>query len=206
MKLIRQSQVNPKAGVSFATGLRSILRQDPDVIMVGEVRDLETAEIAIQAALTGHLVLSTLHTNDAPGAVTRLLDMGVEPFLISSSVIGVLAERLVCVICEKCKESFKPSAEMLAEFGLERKKGVTLYRGKGCPQCKKTGYRGRVGIFELMLVDEQIKRLVMARASTDEIKEKARVGGMKVLREDGLSKVINGRTTIEEVLKATREI
>lgn len=206
LKLIRQSQVNPKAGVNFATGLRSILRQDPDVIMVGEVRDRETAEIAIQSALTGHLVFSTLHTNDAPGAMTRLIDMGVEPFLISSSVIGVLAERLVRIICDKCKESFEPSAEMLAEFGLERKREATLYRGKGCPQCKNTGYRGRVGIFELMFMDEQIKRLVMARASTDEIREKARAGGMKTLREDGLTKVIDGRTTVEEVLKATREV
>lgn len=177
---IRQMQVNPKVGLKFATGLRSILRQDPDVIMVGEIRDLETAEIAVQAALTGHLVFSTLHTNDAPGAVTRLLDMGVEPFLISSSVIGILAQRLVRTICEECK-------------------------GKGCKVCLSTGFKGRTGIFELMLADEEIRKLTAAKASSDELRKAAVKAGMKTLRQDGEEKVKQGLTTKEEVMRVTEE-
>ncbi|MCX8118567.1 MAG: ATPase, T2SS/T4P/T4SS family [Desulfobacterota bacterium] len=203
LPLIRQTQINPKAGITFATGLRSILRQDPDVIMVGEIRDLETAQIAIQAALTGHLVLSTLHTNDAPEAITRLLDIGVEPYLISSSVIGVLAQRLVRTICSQCKTSYPPDEATLKELRgvIPKPEGsLSLYRGKGCKQCKQSGYLGRTGIYELLSVDERIKRLISERASAELIRLKAReTAGLKSLREDGLLKVVKGITTREEV-------
>lgn len=203
LSLIRQTQINPKAGITFAAGLRSILRQDPDVIMVGEIRDLETAQIAIQAALTGHLVLSTLHTNDAPEAITRLLDIGVEPYLISSSVIGVLAQRLVRAICLHCKTSMP-----VDEITMKELKGVipksegspTSFRGKGCKQCKHSGYLGRTGIYELLTVDERIKRLITEKASPQEIRQAAReTTGLKSLREDGLLKVLKGVTTRDEV-------
>ncbi len=203
LALIRQTQINPKAGITFATGLRSILRQDPDVIMVGEIRDLATSEIAIQAALTGHLVLSTLHTNDAPEAITRLMDIGVEPYLISSSVIGVLAQRLVRAVCPNCKVPYHVDPKILAELGEEiskSKEPVTLYRGKGCKNCKQSGYRGRIGIFEFLIVNERIKQLISTKASAQSIRQAAReTVGMKSLREDGLSKVIKGTTTLEEV-------
>ncbi len=199
---IRQSQINPKAGLTFASGLRSILRQDPDIIMVGEVRDKETAEISVQAALTGHLVFSTLHTNDASGALARLLDMGMEPFLISSSVIGILAQRLVRKVCEKCKESYKPSGEDLKGF---RVKTAKLFRGKGCKHCKNTGYRGRIGLFELLVVNEEIRKLIVSRASSDVIKKAAIGTGMKTLSDDGLDKALKGITTVDEVVKVTRE-
>lgn len=202
---IRQTQVHPKVGLTFANGLRSILRQDPDIIMVGEIRDLETAEIAIQAALTGHLVLSTLHTNDAPGAVTRLIDMGMEPFLISSSVIGVLAQRLVRTLCKECKEEYVPSKEALEDIGLATKEPVKFYRGKGCPQCRNTGYQGRIGIFELMIPDEKIRKLTLTKASLGEIKEQAQASGMTNLKADGIRKIREGVTTIEEVLRVTEE-
>jgi len=179
MKLIRQSQINPKAGHTFANGLRSILRQDPDIIMVGEIRDFETAEISIQAALTGHLVFSTLHTNDAPGALTRLTDMGVEPFLISSSINAILAQRLVRKICQSCK-------------------------GSGCGICNNAGFKGRIGIFEFMTMTEKIRQLVIERASSSVIKKVAREEGMKTLREDGMEKVLGGITTKEEVLRVTQ--
>jgi len=201
---IRQTQVNPKVKLTFANGLRSILRQDPDVILVGEIRDLETAEIAIQAALTGHLVLSTLHTNDAPGAVTRLIDMGVEPFLIASSVIGILAQRLVRTICKECKEEYTPSKEALRDIGLEEGK-IKFYRGKGCPKCMNTGYRGRLGIFELLIPDEKIRRLTVAKSSREEIRKQAQVSGMGMLKEDGIRKIQEGLSTIEEVLRVTHE-
>jgi type IV pilus assembly protein PilB len=195
--------VNLKAGITFATGLRSILRQDPDVIMVGEIRDLETAEIAIQAALTGHLVLSTLHTNDAPEAITRLLDIGVEPYLISSSVIGVLAQRLVRTICPLCKVPHPVDPENLPELlGVvgESKDPLTLYRGKGCKNCKQAGYWGRIGIFELFFVNERTKQLISAKGSTQSIRETAReTAGLISLWEDGLKKVWEGITTLEEV-------
>ena len=200
---IRQSQINPKAGLNFATGLRSILRQDPDIIMVGEIRDKETAEISVQAALTGHLVFSTLHTNDAAGALSRLIDMGIEPFLISSSIIGILAQRLVRNICEKCKEEYTPSDDILKTVGLSGKKGI--FKGKGCDVCKNTGYKGRIGIFELLIVNDQIKKLVVDKVSSDIIKKKAIEMGMKTLRDDGLDKVLKGITTTEEVIKATQE-
>jgi type IV pilus assembly protein PilB len=203
LPLIRQTQVNLKAGITFASGLRSILRQDPDVIMVGEIRDLETSEIAIQAALTGHLVLSTLHTNDAPEAITRLMDIGVEPYLISSSVIGVLAQRLVRTICPDCKTPYQPDPSILAELGddvLKGKEGLTLYRGKGCKHCKQSGYWGRTGIFELFSVNERIKQLISEKAATQMIREAAKTStGMDSLREDGLNKVLKGLTTFEEV-------
>ncbi len=201
---IRQSQMNPKAGLTFASGLRSILRQDPDVIMVGEIRDKETAEIAVQAALTGHLVFSTLHTNDASGALTRLVDMGVEPFLISSSVIGILAQRLVRVICKKCKQSYAPSEEVLKGLGIiERVK--ELFKGKGCNACKDTGYKGRIGIFELLVVNEEIKKMIVDKASSSAIKKKIIEMGMKTLRDDGMDKALKGITTADEVIKATQE-
>ena len=205
--LIRQTQVNPKAGITFATGLRSILRQDPDVIMVGEIRDLETSEVAIQAALTGHLVLSTLHTNDAPEAVTRLLDIGVQPYLISSSVIGVLAQRLVRKLCPECKipHPVDPQGdpgllEVLNKFSPGWKAPITLHRGKGCKNCKQSGYWGRMGIFEFFQVDERIKRLIAEKASTQQVRERAKEDlGMVSLREDGLYKALKGITTLEEV-------
>ncbi len=200
---IRQSQINPKAGLTFASGLRSILRQDPDIIMVGEVRDKETAEISVQAALTGHLVFSTLHTNDACGALSRLIDMGVEPFLISSSVIGILAQRLVRVICAKCKTSYKPSAEVTKGLGIEE--GREIYKGKGCNTCKSTGYKGRLAIFELLVINNDIRKLIVDRVSSDTIKNKAIELGMKTLRGDGLDKVLKGITTAEELIKATQE-
>jgi type IV pilus assembly protein PilB len=201
---IRQTPINPKAGITFATGLRSILRQDPDIIMVGEIRDKETAEIAIQAALTGHLVLSTLHTNDAPSALTRLVDMGIEPFLISSSVIGILAQRLVRTICDKCKQKYVPPPEAVKELGI--KAGEEFYKGAGCQRCNQKGYIGRIGIFELLFIDEEIRKMVDAKKSADEVKRKAVELGMKVLRDDGLQKAKRGATTIEEVLRATTEI
>lgn len=203
LPLIRQTQVNIKAGITFATGLRSILRQDPDVVMVGEIRDLETAEIAVQAALTGHLVVSTLHTNDAPEAITRLKDIGVEPYLLSSSITGVLAQRLVRAICPQCKTSFKADQTLLEELNKdfpEIKGPVTLYKGKGCKNCKLSGYLGRTGIFELLIVDEKIKQLISDKASAQKIRDTAReTMGMLSLREDGVIKVLKGITTLEEV-------
>jgi type IV pilus assembly protein PilB len=203
LPLIRQTQVNLKAGITFATGLRSILRQDPDVIMVGEIRDLETAEVAIQAALTGHLVLSTLHTNDAPEAVTRLMDIGVEPYLISSSVIGVLAQRLVRTTCPECKAPYQADPTCLVELGeavSKSKESLTLYRGKGCKNCKQSGYWGRMGIFELFFVNEKIKQLISDKSPTQQIREAAKETTQMIsLREDGLNKVLRGLTTLEEV-------
>ena len=200
---IRQTQINPKAGITFATGLRSILRQDPDIIMIGEIRDLETSEIAMQSALTGHLVLSTLHTNDAPEAISRLVDIGVEPYLISSSVIGVLAQRLVRTICPDCKAPYQADPKVLSDLtdDASKLKGpFTLYRGKGCKSCKQSGYRGRSGIFELLLVTEEIKKLISEKASTQVIREVARkTAGLIRLREDGLRKVLKGITTLDEV-------
>jgi type IV pilus assembly protein PilB len=199
---IRQIQVNAKVGLTFANGLRSILRQDPDVIMVGEIRDQETAEIAIQAALTGHLVFSTLHTNDAPSAVTRMIDMGVEPFMVSSTVVGILAQRLVRLICKDCQEDYAPEPETLRDLGLDNKK---LKRGKGCDKCMKTGFKGRIGIFELLIVDPKIRALINNKASLDEIRNQTKYQGMKSLKEDGLDKIRQGLTTPEEVLRVTHE-
>lgn len=201
---INQIQVKPQIGLSFANGLRHIVRQDPDVIMVGEIRDIETAEISIHSALTGHLVFSTLHTNDAPGAVTRLLDMGIEGFLVSSSLIGVLAQRLVRMICPVCKEPFKPQQELIDKMPFMEGTEET-YVGKGCDQCRNTGYSGRTGIFELMLVDSDMRQMILEKASSDVIRKKAVASGMKVLRESGWEKVRRGITTVEEVLRVSQE-
>lgn len=203
--LIRQIQVNSRAGITFSNGLRAILRQDPDVIMVGEIRDLETAVIAVQAALTGHLVFSTLHTNDAPSAVTRLINMGIEPFLISACLIGVMAQRLVRLICENCKESYEPSRALLKKWGLEEKGSIILYRGKGCEQCKGTGYRGRSGVYELMTIDDELKEMIISEASTVTLRKKAQEKGMRLLGEDGVAKALGGKTTIEEVSRVCEE-
>lgn len=205
---IYQVQVNTKAGLLFSNALRFFLRHDPDIMMVGEIRDLETAEIAIEASLTGHLVLSTLHTNDAPTSITRLIDMGVEPFLISASLIGALAQRLVRTLCPRCKEPYKPPVEALRRLGLtpEEVEGVTFYRGRGCEYCRHTGYYGRTGIFELMTVTEEIAELIVRRAPLSEIREAAKAAGMKTLLEDGMRKAMAGITTIEEVLRVAATI
>jgi general secretion pathway protein E len=205
---IGQIQVNPKIELTFAKGLRSIVRQDPDVILVGEIRDLETAEIAIQSALTGHLVFSTLHTNDSASAVTRLIDMGLEPFLVTSSVIAILAQRLIRRICDECKEPFVPDQESLLNIGItpEMAAGKEIYRGKGCPRCINTGYVGRTGIFELMILDDKIKNLILKTSDANAIKRLAvENGGMTTLRQDGADKVLKGITTIEEVFRVTQQ-
>jgi type II secretion system protein E len=200
---INQIQVKPQIGLSFANGLRHIVRQDPDIIMVGEIRDVETAEISIHSALTGHMVFSTLHTNDAPGAVTRLLDMGIEGFLVSSSLIGVLAQRLVRVICPTCKEPYTPQQEIVDKIAFLA--DTVTYHGTGCDTCRGTGYRGRTGIFELMVTNDEIRRLILERASSDKIRQEAMAGGMQILRDSGWQKVKEGVTTIEEVLRVAQE-
>jgi type IV pilus assembly protein PilB len=204
---INQVQMHEDIGLTFATSLRSFLRQDPDIIMVGEIRDFETAQIAIQAALTGHLVLSTLHTNDAPGTVTRIIDMGIEPFLISSSVILVLAQRLARKVCTDCKEPIKVHPQLLIDLGVppDEAKTFPVYKGKGCPICNNTGYKGRIGLYEVMPMKEEVKELILARASASEIKKEALRLGMKTLRQSGIFKVKEGMTTIEEVLRTTME-
>ncbi len=201
---IAQVQVNRKAGLTFATGLRAFLRQDPDIIMVGEMRDLETAEIAIEASLTGHLVLSTLHTNDAPSATLRMIDMGVEPYLISATVIGVLAQRLARRLCSNCKEPYEVPAMDLRRFGMnvtDPEEMITIYRPVGCENCRMTGYRGRTGIHELMLMNAEIAELVVRRAPLADVKDAAKANGMKELREDGLYKVLTGVTDPQEVMR-----
>lgn len=200
---LTQTGVNPKAGLTFAAGLKCMLRQDPNIIMVGEIRDGETALIAVEAALTGHLVLSTLHTNDAPGAVARLLDMGVEPFLISSAVCGVLAQRLARMICPRCKVSYQPPMDAVRRLGIntESTQGVKFYRGKGCDYCKGTGYKGRTGIYELMTVNDEIRDLALKRASSHHIREAAIANGMVTLKADATEKVLLGMTTLEETLR-----
>jgi type IV pilus assembly protein PilB len=207
-------QVNLKAGVTFASGLRSILRSDPDIVMIGEIRDAETAKISVQAALTGHLVLATLHTNDAPSAVTRLTDMGVEPFLISSAVDCVIAQRLARKLCERCKRPVQIEEEALKElrFPFERYHhlyeqeeeggGYSFHEAVGCERCSGTGYRGRIGIYEMMVVGEESRDLVLKRASADEVRRVAKEEGMIALRDDGLMKAARGITTIEEVLRS----
>ncbi|MGH2688528.1 MAG: GspE/PulE family protein, partial [Actinomycetota bacterium] len=199
---VNQIQTNNKAGLTFASALRSILRSDPDVVLIGEIRDRETAQIAIEASLTGHLVLSTLHTNDAPSAVSRLIEMGVEPFLVSSSVDAVLAQRLARRLCPKCKEPYTPTREALLEnrFPIEDGEELpTLYRAVGCSHCSKTGYRGRMALHEVMLMNEEIERLAVERRSSDDIKRAALAHGMVELRGDGIAKVRAGLTTIEEI-------
>ena len=205
LKGINQIPVRPKIGLSFASGLRHIVRQDPDVIMVGEIRDLETAEIAIQAALTGHLVFSTLHTNDAPGAVTRLQDMGCEPYLVSSVLNGVLAQRLVRRICQACRAPDHPDPAELLALGVTDATGVELFRGKGCDDCRGTGYRGRTGIYELFRITEEARSLVVRKAPGGEIRRYAVAQGMVTLREDAWAKACAGLTTVEEILRVTQE-
>ena len=201
---IGQTQVSNKVDMTFARGLRAILRQDPDVVMIGEIRDLETAEIAVQASLTGHLVLSTLHTNTAVGAVTRLQDMGIEPFLLSSSLLGVMAQRLVRVLCDNCKEPYQASAGELALMGLAEDERVTLHRHKGCDECNNQGYRGRTGIYELVVVDDEMRELIHDKASEQHLERHARKRTPGI-RTDGWRKVMAGDTTVEEVLRVTRE-
>ena len=199
---IRQSQVNVKAGLTFGAGLRSILRQDPDVIMVGEMRDEETVEIAIRAALTGHLVFSTLHTNDAAGAIPRLTDMGAAPFLVSSALILVVAQRLVRVICTNCKEEAPPDPVVIRRLGLQAKEGeLKVFQGKGCDKCDQTGYRGRIGIYEMLIVTPELTPLILERADAGAIRRAARAQGMRTMVEDGIRKAIRGLTTLEEVAR-----
>jgi len=200
---LMQIQVNPKAGLTFASALRSILRNDPDIVMIGEIRDRETAMIAIESALTGHLVLATLHTNDAPQALTRLTEMGVEPFLSASALACVVAQRLARKLCPSCKEAYTPEQEVLEKSGFPFEKGekLTFYRAKGCGKCKKTGYKGRIGVYEVMLVSEEIERMSVDRASSDEIGKQSQKEGMLTLRQDGFEKVRMGVTSLEEILR-----
>lgn len=203
---IGQIQVNRKIGITFAKGLRSIVRQDPDVILVGEIRDRETAEIAIQSSLTGHLVFSTLHTNDAASAITRIIDMGIEPFLVTSSVIAIIAQRLIRVLCPECKEGYIPDDESLAKIGIDRLmlEDHKIYMRKGCATCMNTGYKGRTAIFEMMVLDDHLKKLILQTSDANQIKRIAIESGMSTLLQDGTHKVLEGITTIEEVFRVTR--
>ncbi|MCX5707737.1 MAG: ATPase, T2SS/T4P/T4SS family [Candidatus Omnitrophica bacterium] len=205
LKGITQMQVEPKIDFTFANALRSMLRHDPDVMMVGEIRDTETAELAVRTSLTGHLVFSTLHTNDAAGGVTRLLDMGIDSFLVSSSVILIIAQRLVRMICPKCKEKIPANPELLKQFGADKISTAAVFHGKGCESCRFTGYQGRSGIFEMMVITDEIRDLILKKVPSHQIKQKAVSQGMKVLRESGWDKIKLGQTTIEEVLRVTQE-
>lgn len=208
---IHQSQVNSKAGLTFASGLRSIVRLDPDIIMIGEIRDKETADIAIHSGLTGHLVFSTLHTNDAPSCAMRLVDIGIEPYLVSSSLIGILAQRLVRKLCPNCKKEYKPSREELQSINEPTKQRINeltnqrLYQPTGCKDCRNTGYKGRIGIFELLILDNKIKELIIKKSPIHQIKDAACLAGMKTLRQDGFEKVLQGVTSFSEVLSVTEE-
>lgn len=203
---VGQMQVNPKINLTFAAGLRSILRQDPDVIMIGEIRDRETAEIAIHASLTGHLVFSTLHTNDAASAATRLIDMGIEPFLVASSVVAVLAQRLLRQVCSDCKQPYHPADEELIRLSIVPPKvRPTFFRGAGCPACSQTGYRGRTGIFELLVLDDEIRRLIGNKADSGSIRQAAMAKGMVTLKDEGAEKVFHGVTTTEELMRITQQ-
>jgi general secretion pathway protein E len=204
---INQIQVKPSIGLTFSNALRSIVRQDPDVILIGEIRDAETAEIAIHAALTGHLVLSTLHTNDAPSAITRLIDMGMEDYLLSSTIIGILAQRLVRIACPFCQKPYSPDPAILREMRVDVKNlsDLNITDVKGCEKCAQTGYWGRAGIFEFLPINDQIQRLILEKRDSNIIKEVARKNGMRTLREDGWMKVKQGVTTISEVLRVTQE-
>jgi len=204
---INQIQVNPKIDLTFAGALRSILRQDPDVVMIGEIRDKETAEIAIQASLTGHLVISTLHTNDSASSATRLIDMGVEPFLVASSVVGIIAQRLVRTLCKECRERYAPSEFEMMQLNItpEKLEGRTVYRPKGCPSCLNTGYSGRTGLHEILMMDDDVRALTMKNVDAMTIKRKAMEKGMQTLREVAAVKVLEGETAIEEVLRVTQE-
>jgi type IV pilus assembly protein PilB len=200
-----QVQIKEDIGLTFARCLRSFLRQDPDIVLVGEIRDIETAEIAVQASLTGHLVFSTLHTNDAPSSIARLLDLGMEPFLITATLEGIVAQRLMRTICSRCKEPFHPTPDMLLELGLtpEQVQDRAFFHGAGCEYCRGTGYSGRLAIFEIMLLDDELRELIMHRTSTQVLREAARKRGMRTLRESGLLSIYDGLTTIEEVVAQT---
>lgn len=199
---LTQTQVNTRAKVTFASALRTFLRQDPDIILVGEIRDPETALIATEAALTGHLVFSTLHTNDAPTAVARMIEMGIEPFLVASAVVGVLAQRLVRVICPDCKEAYTPPVEAFRRLNLSMDlESVTFYRGRGCERCRQTGYRGRIGVFELMLVSDHLRELILRKAPTHELRQAGLEAGMMTLKQDAMQKILEGITTMEEALR-----
>ena len=212
---VNQVQINPLAGLTFASGLRAFLRQDPNIIMVGEIRDAETTDLAIQAALTGHLVFSTLHTNNASGALPRLLDMGAEPYLVSSALNAVVAQRVVRRICNYCKEAYEPPEPIIADIkqvlgklfpiGLIKDDKMSLYRGKGCSECSGTGYQSRIGIYEVLPIDEKISRLVLEHATSNEVEAKAVEEGMITMKQDGYLKVTEGITTIEEVLRVAQD-
>jgi type IV pilus assembly protein PilB len=206
MPVIRQTQVKEEIGLTFSSGLRALLRQDPDVILVGETRDTETAQLMVRAALTGHLVFSTLHTNDAPGAIPRLIDMGVEPYLLPASLLAILAQRLVRTICNVCKEPVQHPEQVFEQLKIDPPAGmpVQLWRGEGCPECKQSGFRGRQGIFELMIIDETFHDPIVKRAGAQEFFHLAREQGMRTMFEDGLNKAMLGMTTIEELLRVTR--
>jgi len=200
-----QVNINQNVGLTFARCLRAILRQDPDVIMVGEIRDFETAQMAIESSLTGHLVLSTLHTNDAPSTLTRLIDMEIEPFLITSAVTAVVAQRLIRKICLECKEPYKPDPAIIREIGFDPNEvqNINFFHGRGCSECNYTGYKGRIGIFELLILSDEVKEHVLNRDSSAVIFRQARKDGMRTMREDGWEKVLQGLTTVEEVLAST---
>ena len=202
---IIQIQMKSDIGLTFARCLRSILRQDPDIVMVGEIRDLETAEIAAQASLTGHLVFTTLHTNDAPSSIARLLDLGIEPFLVTATLEGIVSQRLVRKICENCKTAYEPTEVQLMQLSLapEDVRDKKFYYGRGCSRCNNTGYRGRIGLFEIMVFNDEIRDLVMNRASTNVLRAAGRKAGMKLLRDNGLITIYDGITTIDEVVKET---
>jgi type II secretion system protein E len=208
LERVTQLAVKPRIGLSFANGLRSMLRQDPDIMMVGEIRDLETAQIAIQSALTGHLIFSTLHTNDAPSTITRLVNMGIEPYLVASSVIGIIAQRLVRKICTSCKEEYRPQHKLIEEFGIRLDKtGNVLWRGRGCDDCFGVGYKGRIGIFELLIIDDPLREIITTgKVSAARIREEGIRLGMRTLKEDGMEKVLAGITTLDEVIKVTQEV
>lgn len=203
LPLLRQTQIDEEKNITFASGLRALLRQDPDIIMLGEIRDLETAKIAVQASMTGHLVFSTLHTNNSIGALIRLLNMGVESFLVAYATLGVVAQRLVKKICTECKEAYMPTPEVIKTLGLD--KPTEFYRGKGCALCDSTGYKGRTAIFELFTVSEEIRRLILQAADFDEVAKVAKSQGMKTLREHGVEKIVQGITTVEEIMLITED-
>jgi type IV pilus assembly protein PilB len=207
LKGINQVNVHSEIGLTFAASLRSFLRQDPDIILVGEIRDFETAEIAIKAALTGHLVLSTLHTNDAPSTINRMINMGVEPFLIASSTVLVLAQRLMRTLCSSCKEEYRPSDAELVSLGITREEAAStkFFQKRGCPTCNNSGYKGRVAIYEVMPMSENLRRVVLERGSVLDIKEVARREGLRTLRESAILKFKQGMTSYEEIIRTTFE-
>jgi type II secretory ATPase GspE/PulE/Tfp pilus assembly ATPase PilB-like protein len=204
LPLIRQSQINVKAGLTFAAGLRSILRQDPDVILVGEMRDMETAELAIRSALTGHLVFSTLHTNNAASSLPRLVDMGIEPFLLASTIDTIVSQRLVRILCSKCKEAYSPTGEMRESIGVAVPENAIFFRAKGCKECNDTGYRGRTIIYEIMKTNESLRKLILAKSGSDILADAAKKSGMESMYEMGIKKVLLGLTSLEELISTTR--